>query len=93
MLSKSARAGATEAGSGPVTLGARGGRGGAASKSRRGGLQYKLDSGPKGMTLSPTGLLEWNVPSDSANPQENVIVTIRDKSGQEVFHTFQITIE
>ncbi len=63
------------------------------SQSRRGGLQYKLDSGPKGMTLSPQGVLEWDVPAGYAPAVENIIVTIRDRSGQELFHTFTITIE
>ena len=63
------------------------------TKSRQGGLQYKLDSGPKGMTLTPSGLLEWDVPSGYSSPMESIIVTIRDKSGQELFHTFQIQID
>lgn len=63
------------------------------TKSRRGGVQYKLDSGPKGMRLSPTGVLEWAVPSNYANDQETLIVTIKDQSGQELFHTFQIEVE
>lgn len=63
------------------------------TKSRRGGVQYKLDSGPKGMILTPTGVLEWDVPAEYANPMESIIVTIRDRSGQELFHTFQITLE
>ena len=61
-------------------------------RSKKGGMQYALDSGPKGMTLSASGRLEWQVPAD-ANAQENIIVTVRDASGQEVFHSFQLNVE
>jgi hypothetical protein len=60
-------------------------------KSKRGGVKYKLDSGPKGMEVSATGLLKWPVPADFAEPQADVIMTISDASGQEIFHTFAIT--
>ena len=63
------------------------------TKSRRGGVQYKLESGPKGMTVSPAGVVDWDVPSNHPTDQETIIVTIKDASGQELFHTFQVSVE
>ena len=63
-----------------------------AVKSKRGGVRYTLDSAPKGMTLSKTGRLEWQTPADAA-AQESILVTVRDSSGQEVFHSFVISID
>jgi len=62
------------------------------TRSRKGSVTYTLDSAPPGMTLSKTGRLEWQVPAD-ANPQESIIVSIRDASGQEAFHAFRIVVE
>ena len=60
-------------------------------QSRRGGVQFRLDSGPPGMTISKTGKLEWAAPALYVGPGETVIVSVRDASGQEVYHTFTIT--
>lgn len=57
-------------------------------KSKRGGVSFKLESGPEGMTVSPAGVVTWRVPADSG--EANVIITIKDASGQEVFHTFNL---
>ena len=61
-------------------------------RSKRGDVKYALDSGPPGMRLSSMGLLEWDVPSTDEAPTESVIVSIHDASGQELFHTFKITL-
>ena len=58
-------------------------------KSKKGGVKIKLDSGPEGMTLGADNTLTWAVPKDA--PKEvNVILTISDATGQEVFHTFKL---
>jgi hypothetical protein len=62
-------------------------------KSKRGGVQYVLESGPPGMTLSKTGKLEWPVQADYQGKEENVIITVRDASGQEIYHSFKIPIQ
>jgi hypothetical protein len=62
-----------------------------AVRSKRGGVRFKLDSGPDGMTLSPKGLLKWSIPSTAGN-EAAVIINIRDGSGQEIFHTFNIAL-
>jgi hypothetical protein len=61
-------------------------------KSRKGGVKYKLDSGPAGMKLSPDGRLTWTVPGDWSTKENDVIITLSDSSGQEVFHTFKIAL-
>ena len=62
-------------------------------KSRRGGVSYKLDSGPPGMRLAPNGRLEWMVPANYEGSTENIILSVRDASGQEVFHSFKLLVQ
>jgi hypothetical protein len=54
-------------------------------------VKFALDSGPTGMAVSADGTLTWSVPADAAGDQE-VILTVRDKSGQEAFHTFTLKV-
>ena len=61
-------------------------------KSKSGGVTFKLDSGPKGMTVSDDGLVTWEVPADMAAGDQDVILTLRDKSGQDAFHTFAVKV-
>jgi S1-C subfamily serine protease len=59
-------------------------------KSRKEGVKYQVNSGPPGLEVSPTGLVKWQVPANDGEAGSDVIVTIRDASGQEVFHTFSL---
>jgi hypothetical protein len=59
-------------------------------RSKKGGVQSRLESGPPGMKLSAKGVLTWQVPADFAEPQADVLISVRDASGREVFHKFQI---
>jgi serine protease Do len=61
-------------------------------KSKKGGVKYRLEAGPKGMNLAADGKLTWTVPADVAEPETNVILAISDKSGQEIFHNFKIRV-
>jgi hypothetical protein len=63
-----------------------------AVKSKKGGVKFKLESGPKGMSVTPAGKLLWNVPKDHAGNEADVILTVSDASGQEIFHTFKISV-
>ncbi len=63
-----------------------------AVKSRRGGVHCTLDSGPEGMTLSDDGKLQWSVPAGEPLGRQGVIITIKDASGQEILHSFNIAI-
>ena len=60
-------------------------------KSKNPDVAFKLDSGPKGMEVSKAGVLTWPVPADAAGDHE-VILTVSNAGGQEVFHTFTIRI-
>jgi hypothetical protein len=62
-------------------------------RSKKGGVKLSLDSGPKGMAISPSGELTWTVPADHPLGEENIIVTIRDAAGQETFHTFRLRVQ
>jgi hypothetical protein len=62
-----------------------------AVRSRKGGVTIKLDSGPTGMMLTE-GRLVWRVPADFGEKEVDVILTIADASGQEVFQTFKMAI-
>jgi WD40 repeat protein len=61
-----------------------------AVKSKKGGVTYRLESGPKEMKISNTGLLTWDVPRFVSESRIDVILTIGDRSGQEIFHNFPI---
>ena len=61
-------------------------------KSKKGGVAFKLDSGPEGMSWPPDGKLTWKVPADFADGEQNIIITVSDKTGQELFHTFKVSV-
>jgi hypothetical protein len=56
--------------------------------SSAGGVTYGLESGPKGLTVSDAGLVSWR----SAAAPSSVMVSIRDKAGNEIFHAFDIVL-
>lgn len=61
-------------------------------KSKKGGVKYRLDSGPDRMTISPTGVITWDVPSDMAPGSVSVILSVQDASAQERLHSFVLKI-
>ena len=61
-------------------------------KSKRGGVSYKLESGPKGMQVSKDGQLTWDVPAACADAEVDVLLTIADLTGREFFHTFSLVV-
>lgn len=60
------------------------------AKARKEPVTFRLESGPKGMTIDNSGLVRWTVPADFAEKRVDVIVLVKDKTGQEVFHTFTL---
>jgi hypothetical protein len=58
--------------------------------SKAGGVKFSLQSGPTGLTISSDGAVAWNAPAKPA--EETVIVSLKDRSGQEALHTFRIVI-
>src|SRR5262249_24442356 len=63
-----------------------------AVKSKKGGLKYRVASGPKGMEVSPDGFVKWKAPADSTETVVDVILTVSDSAGQEAFHTFKLGV-
>jgi hypothetical protein len=63
-----------------------------AVKSRKGGVKYRIESGPAGMTVSGNGKVVWRVPAGYPDPEVTVILVITDAAGQERFHTFTIAV-
>ncbi len=61
-------------------------------KSKHGGLKFKLDSGPKGMEVSADGLVTWHAFKNWKETTNDVIMSVTDSVGQEVFHKFTLTI-
>jgi hypothetical protein len=64
-----------------------------AARSKKGGVKYKLESGPDGMTVSPRGRVNWPVPATFAERETTVTITVSDSSGQEILHSFQLRAE
>jgi hypothetical protein len=62
------------------------------AKSKKGGMTYKVDSGPKEMTVSAEGVVTWAVPAELPASDQDVILTVRDRAGQEVFHSFTLRV-
>jgi predicted Zn finger-like uncharacterized protein len=60
-------------------------------KSKKGGVKFKLDAGPDGMTVTPDGLVAWAVPA-GFDGSPSVIITVSDKTGQETFHSFTLPV-
>jgi hypothetical protein len=61
-------------------------------KSRKKGVVVRLDAGPPGMKVSEEGKVTWEVPADFAGKTAEVALKVRDGSGQEVVHSFRITV-
>lgn len=59
-------------------------------RSSAGGLNYQLGSAPEGMTVSPQGLLQWDVPKEFGFSTAQVVVEITDKDQQRISYTFAI---
>ena len=62
-------------------------------RSHRGGVVYKIDKGPEGMTISKTGLVEWQVPANYEEDTVNAIISYSDTTGQNRIHPFKFRIE
>ncbi|AMV22815.1 hypothetical protein VT84_00285 [Gemmata sp. SH-PL17] len=60
-------------------------------KSKKGGVKFKLDAGPEGAKLVD-GKLVWDVPAAMVKQEVSVILTVSDASGQELFHTFRVSV-
>ena len=61
-------------------------------KAKSAKVEFKLDSGPKGMLVSAIGEVTWAVPADAPAGEQDVILTVKDGTGQELFHTFTLRV-
>jgi len=60
------------------------------ARAKQGKVEYNLESAPDGMTLSADGLVNWVVPADLEDSEVNVIITLRDATGQQIFHNLKL---
>jgi hypothetical protein len=44
------------------------------------------------MEVSPAGVVTWRVPIDAMPGEQEVILTITNGGGQEIFHTFMVHV-
>ena len=63
-----------------------------ATKVKRGPVTVTLNSGPKGMQVTPAGIVRWTVPGKPKTLEEDVILTIKDQTDREIFHSFKLQI-
>ena len=61
-------------------------------KSKKGAVKYRVEAGPEGMKVTSQGIVQWRVPDDEPSGELNVILTVSDASGQEVFHSFKLRV-
>jgi hypothetical protein len=61
-------------------------------KSKKGGVRWRLKSGPEGMTVGPDGNLSWRVPADFAGTSAQAVVEVSDASGRQVLHSISIDV-
>jgi hypothetical protein len=61
-------------------------------RSKKGSPRVKLESGPNGMQVTPDSQVAWAVPQDFSELETDVLLTISDASGQEIFHNFKIVV-
>jgi hypothetical protein len=61
-------------------------------RSKAGGVRYRLESGPEGMTVSGAGIVRWQVPASPEKHEVRVVVTVRSASGKEVQHAFGVKV-
>jgi hypothetical protein len=45
------------------------------------------------MMVDNFGKVTWAVPRDLAESDVDVILTVKDRTGQEAFHTFKISVQ
>lgn len=54
-------------------------------------MKFFLESAPEGMKISPSGEISWQAGATAG--ESAVIVRITDASGQELFHSFKISVK
>ena len=62
------------------------------ARSKNGGITCSLADGPEGMTVTPAGEITWLVPKEQKTSTVKAVVSVGDRSGQEVLVTLMIYI-
>jgi hypothetical protein len=62
-------------------------------RSKAPGVACKLEKGPDGMTVSPGGVVRWNVPPNQTGKAAPVIISVKNASGKELFHSFDLVAD
>ena len=62
-------------------------------RSKQGVVKMTLDAGPTGMKLQGNGKLVWKVPRGKRLQTESIIISITDKTEQQIFHSFDLNVE
>lgn len=61
------------------------------ARAKNGPVKFRVESGPPGLTVSATGLVQWPVPADFAEDRTDAILLLTDANGQEAYHTVSLT--
>jgi hypothetical protein len=62
------------------------------ARSKRGGLACALVHGPKGMTVSPDGKIEWQVPTGLSGEDVKAEIAVKDAANRQQTHRLQICV-
>ncbi len=62
------------------------------AKSLKGNIEYRLERGPEGMAVDAAGKVTWKAPRDFDRPEVEVAIQLKDASGLETSHAFQLAI-
>jgi hypothetical protein len=63
------------------------------AKSKKGGITCNLADGPDGMTVTPAGEITWSVPKEKKTSAVKAVVSVSDRSGQEVLLPLMIYVK
>jgi hypothetical protein len=61
-------------------------------ESKSGGVTYRLETGPSGMSVSPQGVVNWKPSKGFLSMSTPVVISVKDSSGQSVYHSFNLTV-
>ncbi|HTK77131.1 MAG TPA: hypothetical protein VL371_17830, partial [Gemmataceae bacterium] len=59
---------------------------------KRAPVTYRLESGPPGAIVSPTGRLEWNVPASYSNAEASFVVAATNAAGRSTSQGFTVNV-
>jgi hypothetical protein len=63
-----------------------------AAKAKKGGLSYRVLSGPREAAIDAAGKLTWHVPADYPEHEAEIVIAVRDAGGREARHGFWLDV-